>query len=96
MVKSSNVKMTENPCMKNYDISCKNGINQETGGSNRQQTLLEQILIILGRTQVQLHVIRCVVVLFLMQRSRWFSSTTFPPCPQEFMLHVHIPTLHMQ
>ena len=49
--------------MKNYDISCKNGVNWKTGGSNRQQTLLEQILIILGRTQVRL--IRCVAVLFL-------------------------------
>ena len=96
MVKSSNVKMAENTSLKNYDISCKNGVNRETGGSNRRQTLLEQILIILGRTQVRLHVIRCVAVLLLTQRSRWFSSTTFPPCPQGFMLHVHIPILHMQ
>ena len=82
--------------LKNDHISCKNRINRDTDGSNRRQTLLEQILIILGRTQIRLHVILCVAVLFLTQRSRWFSSTTFHLCPEGFMLHVHILTLHMQ
>ena len=38
---------------------CANGINKETGGSIRRQTLqrVEQILIISGRTQVWLHVL---------------------------------------
>ena len=65
--------------LKNYHITCANGINKETGGSIRQQTLLrvQQILIILGRTQVRLHVILCVAVLFLTHQSRRFSSTTF-------------------
>ena len=69
MVKLQKVEMAEKipTNLKNYHISCRNRINWDTGLSNRGQTLLEQILIILGRTQVQLHVILCVAVLFLTQ-----------------------------
>ena len=37
-----------------YDNLCKKGVNRKTGGSNRLQTLLEQMVIFLGRTQVWL------------------------------------------
>ena len=40
--------------IRNYEISCKKGVNWTTGGSNRLQTLLEQIVIISGRSQVRL------------------------------------------